>query len=133
VNYLCFGSVFDLGLRAYLVESDVPPGEALPRLPAQAVRRQLHVLALQPGQLHAHPGPARGGRALAAADDARYVVFQLAEVAVPRALFAEGLRRITWPTCPLLRNGNEGDGQATCTKDRHPRLGLSNLGQATRV
>ena len=62
-----------------------------------------------PRQLHARLGTARGGRALVAdhpareapikigariVRDGRYLVFQLAEVTVPRALFAEILCRI---------------------------------------
>jgi Transposase DDE domain group 1 len=73
-----------------------------------AVRLQLHALAHNLAKLPAHLGAAGGGRAVVTHHPARklvkigarivrhgrYVVFQLAEVAVPRALFGEILRRI---------------------------------------
>ena len=80
----------------------------LPRLPAQRRSAPAACAGLQPRQIPAHLGAAGGGRALVADDIAReagqdgrpgraprpYVVFQLAEVAVQRTLFAEILRRI---------------------------------------
>ena len=81
----------------------------LPCLPAQRRAAPAARAGLQPGQLHAHAWPCReevehwslttlreklvkiGARIVR---HGRYVVFQLAEVAVPRALFADILRRI---------------------------------------
>ena len=81
----------------------------LPLLPPQRRAAPAPRPGLQPRQLPAHTGLAAGGRAVVARPrlreklvkigarivrHGRYVVFQLAEVAVPRALFAEILRRI---------------------------------------
>ncbi|GJM24824.1 MAG: hypothetical protein DHS20C16_12390 [Phycisphaerae bacterium] len=78
----------------------------LPRLCGQSSAIAAVCSGVQPGQLPASPGAATARRALTtlreklikigakAVHHANYVTFQLAEVAVPRKLFAAILKRI---------------------------------------
>jgi hypothetical protein len=57
----------------------------------------------------------------------RYVAFQLAEVAVPRALFAEILRRIAWLRPRPFRHDGEAPDVSITTGEVRPRSLLGSL------
>jgi hypothetical protein len=79
------------------------------------VRLQLHTLALKLGKFQAHTGDPEDGGAVVAISRAweanqivttvvrhgRYVTFQMAEVAVPRQMFADILSLIAWLRAPV--------------------------------